>query len=129
MSDLASGWVVSFGGSVSTVTHANRNLIRARDIQKDVSFVIYTKLTAEMMGVIGSDYHRLLFLQHVFVCSFCFSRCHHLLCLCVSQQASQQSSPQAVWVVPALRQLHEITRSFIKQTYQKQDKVRHMPSA
>jgi len=29
-----------------------------------------------------------------------------------------------VWVVPALRQLHEITRSFIKQTYQKQDKVR-----
>uniref|UniRef100_A0A8D0AD39 Ubiquitin carboxyl-terminal hydrolase 24 n=1 Tax=Sander lucioperca TaxID=283035 RepID=A0A8D0AD39_SANLU len=35
---------------------------------------------------------------------------------------SQQSSPQAVWVVPALRQLHEITRSFIKQTYQKQDK-------
>lgn len=39
-------------------------------------------------------------------------------------QASQQSSPQAVWVVPALRQLHEITRSFIKQTYQKQDKVK-----
>ncbi|XP_035763466.1 ubiquitin carboxyl-terminal hydrolase 24 [Neolamprologus brichardi] len=34
----------------------------------------------------------------------------------------EQSSPQAVWVVPALRQLHEITRSFIKQTYQKQDK-------
>uniref|UniRef100_H3DJS3 ubiquitinyl hydrolase 1 n=1 Tax=Tetraodon nigroviridis TaxID=99883 RepID=H3DJS3_TETNG len=30
---------------------------------------------------------------------------------------------KAVWVVPALRQLHEITRSFIKQTYQKQDKV------
>lgn len=29
-----------------------------------------------------------------------------------------------MWVVPALRQLHEITRSFIKQTYQKQDKVR-----
>uniref|UniRef100_A0A4W3HTX5 Ubiquitin carboxyl-terminal hydrolase 24 n=1 Tax=Callorhinchus milii TaxID=7868 RepID=A0A4W3HTX5_CALMI len=29
---------------------------------------------------------------------------------------------QPVWVVPALRQLHEITRSFIKQTYQKQDK-------
>lgn len=47
------------------------------------------------------------------------------LCVCVrvSEQASQQSSPQAVWVVPALRQLHEITRSFIKQTYQKQDKV------
>uniref|UniRef100_A0A3P8T208 Ubiquitin carboxyl-terminal hydrolase 24 n=1 Tax=Amphiprion percula TaxID=161767 RepID=A0A3P8T208_AMPPE len=37
-------------------------------------------------------------------------------------EASQQSSPQSVWVVPALRQLHEITRSFIKQTYQKQDK-------
>uniref|UniRef100_A0A8C6PJW9 Ubiquitin carboxyl-terminal hydrolase 24 n=1 Tax=Nothobranchius furzeri TaxID=105023 RepID=A0A8C6PJW9_NOTFU len=37
-------------------------------------------------------------------------------------KASQQSVPQAVWVVPALRQLHEITRSFIKQTYQKQDK-------
>uniref|UniRef100_A0A672FKN3 ubiquitinyl hydrolase 1 n=1 Tax=Salarias fasciatus TaxID=181472 RepID=A0A672FKN3_SALFA len=37
-------------------------------------------------------------------------------------KASQQSSPQTVWVVPALRQLHEITRSFIKQTYQKQDK-------
>nr|XP_054586030.1 ubiquitin carboxyl-terminal hydrolase 24 isoform X3 [Nothobranchius furzeri] len=38
------------------------------------------------------------------------------------KKASQQSVPQAVWVVPALRQLHEITRSFIKQTYQKQDK-------
>lgn len=38
-------------------------------------------------------------------------------------QSSQQSNPQTVWVVPALRQLHEITRSFIKQTYQKQDKV------
>ncbi|XP_034003650.1 ubiquitin carboxyl-terminal hydrolase 24 isoform X2 [Trematomus bernacchii] len=37
-------------------------------------------------------------------------------------KASQPSAPQAVWVVPALRQLHEITRSFIKQTYQKQDK-------
>ncbi|XP_028977659.1 ubiquitin carboxyl-terminal hydrolase 24 isoform X2 [Esox lucius] len=37
-------------------------------------------------------------------------------------KSSQQGSPQAVWVVPALRQLHEITRSFIKQTYQKQDK-------
>lgn len=45
------------------------------------------------------------------------------MCIYLSQQASQQSSPQAVWVVPALRQLHEITRSFIKQTYQKQDKV------
>ncbi|CAL8307093.1 unnamed protein product [Lota lota] len=40
----------------------------------------------------------------------------------IGHRASQQSSPQAVWVVPALRQLHEITRSFIKQTYQKQDK-------
>ncbi|KAA0708793.1 Ubiquitin carboxyl-terminal hydrolase 24 [Triplophysa tibetana] len=37
-------------------------------------------------------------------------------------KSSQQSNPQTVWVVPALRQLHEITRSFIKQTYQKQDK-------
>ncbi|KAG7316677.1 hypothetical protein KOW79_020218 [Hemibagrus wyckioides] len=37
-------------------------------------------------------------------------------------KSSQQSNPQSVWVVPALRQLHEITRSFIKQTYQKQDK-------
>ncbi|XP_041125649.1 ubiquitin carboxyl-terminal hydrolase 24 isoform X3 [Polyodon spathula] len=37
-------------------------------------------------------------------------------------KSSLQSNPQAVWVVPALRQLHEITRSFIKQTYQKQDK-------
>ncbi|KAJ0032236.1 hypothetical protein NQD34_002317 [Periophthalmus magnuspinnatus] len=40
----------------------------------------------------------------------------------IKKASSQQSSPQAVWVVPALRQLHEITRSFIKQTYQKQDK-------
>ncbi|KAL6486199.1 hypothetical protein MHYP_G00055910 [Metynnis hypsauchen] len=38
------------------------------------------------------------------------------------KKSSQLSNPQAVWVVPALRQLHEITRSFIKQTYQKQDK-------
>ncbi|CAB1332019.1 unnamed protein product [Coregonus sp. 'balchen'] len=37
-------------------------------------------------------------------------------------KSSQQGSPQAVWVVPALRQLHDITRSFIKQSYQKQDK-------
>uniref|UniRef100_A0A672T701 Ubiquitin specific peptidase 24 n=1 Tax=Sinocyclocheilus grahami TaxID=75366 RepID=A0A672T701_SINGR len=37
-------------------------------------------------------------------------------------KSSQQTNPQTVWVVPALRQLHEITRSFIKQTYQKQDK-------
>ena len=51
---------------------------------------------------------------------------HVLTWVCVCQ-ASQQSSPQAVWVVPALRQLHEITRSFIKQTYQKQDKVTHSP--
>ncbi|EMP33605.1 Ubiquitin carboxyl-terminal hydrolase 24 [Chelonia mydas] len=36
--------------------------------------------------------------------------------------SSQHHNPQFVWVVPALRQLHEITRSFIKQTYQKQDK-------
>uniref|UniRef100_A0AAY5EM52 UBA domain-containing protein n=1 Tax=Electrophorus electricus TaxID=8005 RepID=A0AAY5EM52_ELEEL len=28
-------------------------------------------------------------------------------------KSSQQSNPQTVWVVPALRQLHEITRSFI----------------
>ncbi|RXM30563.1 Ubiquitin carboxyl-terminal hydrolase 24 [Acipenser ruthenus] len=41
---------------------------------------------------------------------------------CSISKSSQQSNPQAVWVVPALRQLHEITRSFIKQTYQKQDK-------
>jgi len=38
------------------------------------------------------------------------------------QRSSQLNNPQFVWVVPALRQLHEITRSFIKQTYQKQDK-------
>ncbi|KAL7985042.1 hypothetical protein Chor_003612 [Crotalus horridus] len=38
------------------------------------------------------------------------------------QKSSQHNNPQFVWVVPALRQLHEITRSFIKQTYQKQDK-------
>ncbi|XP_028817088.1 ubiquitin carboxyl-terminal hydrolase 24 isoform X1 [Denticeps clupeoides] len=38
------------------------------------------------------------------------------------KKSSQHSNPQTVWVVPALRQLHEITRSFIKQTYQKQDK-------
>uniref|UniRef100_A0A8C2CMA9 Ubiquitin carboxyl-terminal hydrolase 24 n=1 Tax=Cyprinus carpio TaxID=7962 RepID=A0A8C2CMA9_CYPCA len=37
-------------------------------------------------------------------------------------KSSQLTNPQTVWVVPALRQLHEITRSFIKQTYQKQDK-------
>nr|XP_025960692.1 ubiquitin carboxyl-terminal hydrolase 24 [Dromaius novaehollandiae] len=37
-------------------------------------------------------------------------------------ESSQHNNPQFVWVVPALRQLHEITRSFIKQTYQKQDK-------
>ncbi|MXQ91191.1 hypothetical protein E5288_WYG006786 [Bos mutus] len=37
-------------------------------------------------------------------------------------KSSQINNPQFVWVVPALRQLHEITRSFIKQTYQKQDK-------
>ncbi|ERE83042.1 ubiquitin carboxyl-terminal hydrolase 24 [Cricetulus griseus] len=38
-------------------------------------------------------------------------------------KSSQLNNPQFVWVVPALRQLHEITRSFIKQTYQKQDKI------
>uniref|UniRef100_A0A8C4VCQ0 Ubiquitin carboxyl-terminal hydrolase 24 n=1 Tax=Falco tinnunculus TaxID=100819 RepID=A0A8C4VCQ0_FALTI len=38
------------------------------------------------------------------------------------KSSSQHNNPQFVWVVPALRQLHEITRSFIKQTYQKQDK-------
>uniref|UniRef100_A0A8C2CH96 Ubiquitin carboxyl-terminal hydrolase 24 n=1 Tax=Cyprinus carpio TaxID=7962 RepID=A0A8C2CH96_CYPCA len=38
------------------------------------------------------------------------------------KKSSQLTNPQTVWVVPALRQLHEITRSFIKQTYQKQDK-------
>lgn len=46
--------------------------------------------------------------------------CFYLSCY----QSSQHNNPQFVWVVPALRQLHEITRSFIKQTYQKQDKVR-----
>lgn len=55
--------------------------------------------------------------------------CNSLLCVCFpvcvyALQSSQQSNPQTVWVVPALRQLHEITRSFIKQTYQKQDKVK-----
>ncbi|OCT84877.1 ubiquitin carboxyl-terminal hydrolase 24 [Xenopus laevis] len=38
------------------------------------------------------------------------------------KKSSQHNNPQIVWVVPALRQLHEITRSFNKQTYQKQDK-------
>nr|XP_044995148.1 ubiquitin carboxyl-terminal hydrolase 24 isoform X2 [Jaculus jaculus] len=37
-------------------------------------------------------------------------------------KSSPLNHPQFVWVVPALRQLHEITRSVIKQTYQKQDK-------
>uniref|UniRef100_A0A8C3TC75 Ubiquitin carboxyl-terminal hydrolase 24 n=1 Tax=Chelydra serpentina TaxID=8475 RepID=A0A8C3TC75_CHESE len=41
---------------------------------------------------------------------------------CSFLSSSQHHNPQFVWVVPALRQLHEITRSFIKQTYQKQDK-------
>ncbi|XP_068448977.1 ubiquitin carboxyl-terminal hydrolase 24 isoform X2 [Clinocottus analis] len=49
-------------------------------------------------------------------------RSYIIKCIEDIKKASQQSSPQAVWVVPALRQLHEITRSFIKQTYQKQDK-------
>ncbi|XP_045061353.1 ubiquitin carboxyl-terminal hydrolase 24-like isoform X3 [Coregonus clupeaformis] len=49
-------------------------------------------------------------------------RCYIIKCIEDIKKSSQQGSPQAVWVVPALRQLHEITRSFIKQTYQKQDK-------
>eukprot|EP00064_Thunnus_orientalis_P006179 superscaffoldBa00000632_g6195 len=49
-------------------------------------------------------------------------RSYIIKCIEDIKKASQQSTPQAVWVVPALRQLHEITRSFIKQTYQKQDK-------
>ncbi|XP_041648260.1 ubiquitin carboxyl-terminal hydrolase 24 isoform X3 [Cheilinus undulatus] len=49
-------------------------------------------------------------------------RSYIIKCIEDIKKASQPSSPQAVWVVPALRQLHEITRSFIKQTYQKQDK-------
>lgn len=53
------------------------------------------------------------------------SMCHMCNCFYLScYQSSQHNNPQFVWVVPALRQLHEITRSFIKQTYQKQDKVR-----
>ncbi|XP_064415907.1 ubiquitin carboxyl-terminal hydrolase 24 isoform X2 [Latimeria chalumnae] len=38
------------------------------------------------------------------------------------KRSAQQNNTQSMWVVPALRHLHEITRSFIKQTYQKQDK-------
>lgn len=49
-------------------------------------------------------------------------RSYIIKCIEDIKKASQQSSPQAVWVVPALRQLHEITRSFSNQTYQKQDK-------
>ncbi|XP_034559386.1 ubiquitin carboxyl-terminal hydrolase 24 isoform X5 [Notolabrus celidotus] len=49
-------------------------------------------------------------------------RSYIIKCIEDIKKASQPSSPQSVWVVPALRQLHEITRSFIKQTYQKQDK-------
>ncbi|KAM6921458.1 ubiquitin carboxyl-terminal hydrolase 24 isoform 3-T3 [Xenentodon cancila] len=49
-------------------------------------------------------------------------RSYIIKCIEDIKKASQPSSPQAIWVVPALRQLHEITRSFIKQTYQKQDK-------
>uniref|UniRef100_A0A8C3LWG7 Ubiquitin specific peptidase 24 n=1 Tax=Chrysolophus pictus TaxID=9089 RepID=A0A8C3LWG7_CHRPC len=45
-----------------------------------------------------------------------------LLFYLLQNESSQHNNPQFVWVVPALRQLHEITRSFIKQTYQKQDK-------
>lgn len=63
------------------------------------------------------------FVAYFCVCTSALSLSAVCVRVWVSQQASQQSSPQAVWVVPALRQLHEITRSFIKQTYQKQDKV------
>ncbi|KAK2540502.1 Usp24 [Columba guinea] len=49
-------------------------------------------------------------------------RSYIIKCIEDIKRSSQHSNPQFVWVVPALRQLHEITRSFIKQTYQKQDK-------
>ncbi|XP_078526269.1 ubiquitin carboxyl-terminal hydrolase 24 isoform X1 [Lissotriton helveticus] len=49
-------------------------------------------------------------------------RSYIIKCIEDIKKSSQHSNPQIVWVVPALRQLHEITRSFIKQTYQKQDK-------
>ncbi|XP_034271054.1 ubiquitin carboxyl-terminal hydrolase 24 isoform X2 [Pantherophis guttatus] len=49
-------------------------------------------------------------------------RSYIIKCIEDIKKSSQHNNPQFVWVVPALRQLHEITRSFIKQTYQKQDK-------
>ncbi|XP_044286407.1 ubiquitin carboxyl-terminal hydrolase 24 isoform X3 [Varanus komodoensis] len=49
-------------------------------------------------------------------------RTYIIKCIEDIKRSSQHNNPQFVWVVPALRQLHEITRSFIKQTYQKQDK-------
>uniref|UniRef100_A0A672TVZ8 Ubiquitin carboxyl-terminal hydrolase 24 n=1 Tax=Strigops habroptila TaxID=2489341 RepID=A0A672TVZ8_STRHB len=49
-------------------------------------------------------------------------RSYIIKCIEDIKRSSQHNNPQFVWVVPALRQLHEITRSFIKQTYQKQDK-------
>ncbi|KAH0618572.1 hypothetical protein JD844_017919, partial [Phrynosoma platyrhinos] len=49
-------------------------------------------------------------------------RSYIIKCIEDIKRSSQHHNPQFVWVVPALRQLHEITRSFIKQTYQKQDK-------
>nr|AAI60138.1 Ubiquitin specific peptidase 24 [synthetic construct] len=49
-------------------------------------------------------------------------RSYIIKCIEDIKRSSQLNNPQFVWVVPALRQLHEITRSFIKQTYQKQDK-------
>lgn len=49
-------------------------------------------------------------------------RSYIIKCIEDIKKSSQHNNPQVVWVVPALRQLHEITRSFNKQTYQKQDK-------
>ncbi|XP_053549190.1 ubiquitin carboxyl-terminal hydrolase 24 [Bombina bombina] len=49
-------------------------------------------------------------------------RSYIIKCIDDIKKSSQHSNAQVVWVVPALRQLHEITRSFSKQTYQKQDK-------
>ncbi|KAM8930374.1 ubiquitin carboxyl-terminal hydrolase 24 isoform 2-T2 [Pelodytes ibericus] len=50
-------------------------------------------------------------------------RSYIIKCIEDIKKSSQHNNPQVVWVVPALRQLHEITRSFNKQTYQKQDKT------
>ncbi|XP_078417060.1 ubiquitin carboxyl-terminal hydrolase 24 isoform X2 [Cetorhinus maximus] len=49
-------------------------------------------------------------------------RSYIIKCIEDIKKSSQQNNQQPVWVVPALRQLHEITRSFIKQSCQKQDK-------